>query len=136
RRQLLRLIGGLAAAGVTATVAGCTDEPEGNAMEQPSGRTIVIGFIAPAVGAYGGIGDEITKGMKLYLTESNNLVGTHRVDIRIAEEGANADSAAAAVESLIKQGVLAIGGVANPAVLGVVADAADKARIPLIGTTA
>lgn len=135
RRQLLRIFGGLAAAGVAGTAAGCTSEPEGNAMEQPSGRTIVIGFIAPAVGAYGAIGDEITKGMKLYLSESNHLVGTHRADVRVAEEGANADSAAAAVQSLLKQGVIAIGGVANPAALGVVADAVDKARVPLISAT-
>jgi branched-chain amino acid transport system substrate-binding protein len=135
RRQLLRIFGGLAAAGVAGAAAGCTDEPESNAMEQPSGRTIVIGFIAPAAGAFGAIGDEITKGMKLYLAESNNLVGTHRADMRVAEEGASADSAAAAVQSLLKQGVMAIGGVANPAALGVVADAVERARVPLITTT-
>jgi branched-chain amino acid transport system substrate-binding protein len=136
RRQLLRIFGGLAAAGVAGAAAGCTSNPEGNAMEHPSGRTIVVGFIAPAVGPYGPVGDEIHKGVKLYLAETGYLVGTHRVDLRIAEEGASAESAKAAVKSLLSQNVIAIGGVANPGALGVVADAAGKARVPLITSAA
>ncbi len=137
RRQLLRMIGGLAAAGFAGSAtAACTSEPEGNAMEQPSGRTIVIGLIAPAVGAYGAIGDEITKGFKLYLNNSGSLAGTHSVDLRVAEEGATVETATTAVKRLLEQGVLAVCGVANPQALSAVANVTDGARIPLISATA
>lgn len=131
------MVGGLAAAGFAGTAtAACTSEPEGTAMEQPSGRTIIVGLIAPAVGAYGAIGDEITKGFKLFLKNTESRAGTHNVDLQVAEEGATAETAAAAARRLIEKGAIAVAGVANPAALSVVANATDEARIPLISATA
>src|SRR5688572_27017582 len=97
RRQVLKLFGTLAAAGATGAVAGCTSQPEGSAMEQPSGQTITVGLMAPALGPYAKIGDDISKGFKLYLETHAGLLGRHKVDLKIAEEGATAEAASAAV---------------------------------------
>jgi branched-chain amino acid transport system substrate-binding protein len=137
RRQVLRIFGALAAAGVTGSASACSSsQPEGAQMEQPSGRTITVGLIAPALGAYAKVGDDITKGFKLYLTDHNYLVGRHLVDLRTAEEGATASSASAAVKGLLDQGVIALAGVANPAALAAVATAAEEAKVPLVSATA
>jgi branched-chain amino acid transport system substrate-binding protein len=136
RRQLLKIFGAAAAAGLTSAAAGCSSEPEGTEMEQPSGRTISLGLVAPALGPYAKIGDDITKGFKLYLTDHNNLIGRHKVALRTAEEGPGTDDASKAVKGLLDDGVIAIAGVANPDSLTVIAPLVDDARVPLISAHA
>jgi len=108
----------------------------GMQMEQPSGRTIMIGLVAPALGPYAGIGNDIQRGFKLFLEDNDQLLGLHRVDLRTAEEGATAESASAAVTDLINQGVMALAGVVNPAALSAVAPMVQDARIPLVSSHA
>ncbi len=136
RRQVLKIFGAMAAVGATGAAAACTSEPQGTAMEQPSGKTIKIGLISPALGPYSKIGDDIQKGFKLYLQDHNNLLGRHRVDLRSAEEGASPASAIAAAKDLLEQGVLALAGVANPASLGAIAPAIQTAKVPLVSANA
>jgi branched-chain amino acid transport system substrate-binding protein len=137
RRQLLKIIGGLAIAGTAGSTAACTSEPQGNNVEQPSGRTITIGLIAPAVGPYGAIGAEITKGFKLFLADNDNLAATNTVNPVTVEEGATPESAAAAAKQLIeKSNPMVIAGVANPDALAAVAAVAEEKKVPLVGTAA
>ena len=49
RRQVLRLIGGLAAAGLTGAAAACSADPVGPSVPMANGKQITIGLIAPAV---------------------------------------------------------------------------------------
>ena len=90
-------------------------------MEQPSGRTITVGLIVPALGPFAIIGNDIQQGFKLYLDGHGYLLGRHRVDLRSAEEGASPEAAMAAVADLLNQNVLALAGVANPASLTAIA---------------
>ncbi|HLT11813.1 MAG TPA: ABC transporter substrate-binding protein [Micromonosporaceae bacterium] len=136
RRQVLKLFGAVAAVGATGSAAACTASPMGMQMEQPSGRTIMIGLVAPALGPYAGIGNDIQRGFKLFLEDNDQLLGLHRVDLRTAEEGATAESASAAVTDLINQGVMALAGVVNPAALSAVAPMVQDARIPLVSSHA
>ena len=133
RRQVLKLFGAAAAASATGAVTGCTSAPQGTAMEQPSGRTITVGLMSPALGPYSKIGDDITKGFKLYLEDNANRLGRHYVDLKTAEEGATAESAVAAVKSLLAQSPIALAGVASPGSLTAVAGAVESAKVPLVG---
>jgi branched-chain amino acid transport system substrate-binding protein len=136
RRQVLRLFGAVAAVGATSGAAACSGPVLGTQMERPSGRTITIGLISPALGPFAGIGNDIQRGFKLYLEDRDNLLGRHRVDLRVAEEGAGPESASAAVADLLSQNVLALAGVANPASLAAVAAAVQDAKVPLVSAHA
>ncbi|MDT5024202.1 MAG: branched-chain amino acid transport system substrate-binding protein [Micromonosporaceae bacterium] len=132
RRQLLRMIGAIAALGATGGAAACSSALPTTQLEVPNGRTISIGLVTPALGAFAKIGDDIQKGFKLFLDDHNNLLGLNRVDLKTAEEGPTPDSAAAAVKGLLDQGVIAIAGVASPAALAPVSQTMLDARIPLL----
>jgi branched-chain amino acid transport system substrate-binding protein len=130
------LFGAIAAAGVTGAAAGCTSDPEGSEMEQPSGVAINIGLISPALGPYSTIGADITKGFKLFLADHDNLIGRHRVSLKTAEEGATPESAVAAIKELLAQDVMALVGLANPASLRAVATVVNEAKVPLVSSGA
>ena len=130
------MFGTLAAVGATGGAAACAADPPGTAMEQPSGRTIKVGLISPAVGPYRTVGADITNGFKLYLADHGNLLGRHRVDLRIEDEGATAALAVAAVEALLQSGVIVLAGVASPASLTAIRAAVEKAKVPLVSSNA
>ena len=136
RRQVLRLFGAVAAVGATGAATACTDEPLGTQMERPSGRTITIGLITPALGPFAFIGNDIQRGFKLFLEDHGSLLGRHNVDLRSAEEGATPEAASAAVADLLNQNVIALAGVANPASLAAIAPQVQEARIPLVSAHA
>jgi branched-chain amino acid transport system substrate-binding protein len=130
------MFGTLAAVGATGGVAACAADPPGSAMEQPSGRTIKVGLISPARGPYREVGADITNGFELYLADHSGLLGRHRVELTVEDEGANAETAVAAVESLIQSGVIALAGVASPASLVAIRAAVEKAKVPLVSSNA
>jgi branched-chain amino acid transport system substrate-binding protein len=130
RRQALKLLAAVGAAGLAAACAteDTTDEP------QTSDEPVKIGLIAPQTGTLKAIGDEITNGFQLYLELNQNLLGGHPVELVIADEGADAKSAKAAVESLLKQGTLALTGIANVGALAAIRDTVETAKVPLIAS--
>jgi branched-chain amino acid transport system substrate-binding protein len=136
RRQLLRIFGAVAAVGATGGLAGCANDLPTLATEQPSGLTIGIGLVAPAVGPFAKIGDDMQKGFKLYLDNNHGLLGRHAVNLKVVEEGATVESAVTAVDGLVAENVLAIAGVANPAALPALAAKAQESKIPLVSTNA
>ncbi len=137
RRQVLRLIGALAAAGVTGAGAACTaNTADGPGMALPNGKRITVGLVAPAVGAYAKVGDEITKGFQLYLSEHDRLLGLYAVDVKVVDEGANVNDATRAVKGLFADKVLAVAGVANPLALAAIVPEAAKAKIPVLSANA
>ncbi|MBQ1023037.1 ABC transporter substrate-binding protein [Micromonospora sp. C95] len=131
RRRALQL---LAALGTSGLVAGCGSdaEPEVTSSASP----IKIGLIAPQSGAGKAIGDELGNGFQLYLDLNERQLGGHPVDLITADEGDNVKSGQAAVEGLLKQGVLALTGVASSAVMFGIRDIVEQARVPLIGSNA
>jgi branched-chain amino acid transport system substrate-binding protein len=136
RRQVLRILGAAAAFGAVGGAGACAGPSEGDDSEQPSGQTINIGFISPALGPYAKVGDDIQKGFRLYLNDHSNLLGRHTVNLKTAEEGPSPESAAAAVKGLLDSNVIALAGVANPSALTAVAPAVGEAKIPLVTTSA
>ena len=137
RREILRMFGAAAAVGATGGLAACAADPVLTTGQVPvSGLTVTIGLVAPAVGPFAKIGDDIQKGFKLYLDNNHGLIGPHKVELKVVEEGATVESAVAAVKGLLGQGVLAIAGVANPAALPAVAAAVQEAKIPMVSVNA
>ncbi|MFJ8581541.1 ABC transporter substrate-binding protein [Micromonospora sp. NPDC093277] len=130
RRRALQL---LAALGTTGLAAGCASDSQGT--DRP-GSPIKIGLIVPGSGPNKAIGDEITNGFRLFLGLNNQQLGGHPVTLVTAEEGDSKATGKAALDRLLKEGVLALTGVVSPAVmLGIRADV-EKARIPLVGSNA
>lgn len=131
---MLRLFGGLAAAGVTSALAGCSSDEA--SPDTGNGQRIAIGFIAPTAGSFAAVGADMLQGLKLFLSGNANRLGRFDVDLVTQDEGATADSARAAADALIKRGVLALTGVANPASLLAMRDLVEEARTPLISSNA
>ena len=137
RRDILRMFGAVAAVGATGGLAACAAKPALSQGQVPlSGLTITIGLVAPAVGPFAKIGDDIQKGFKLYLDNNQGLLGPHKVDLKVVEEGATVESAVNAVKGLLGQNVLAIAGIANPAALPAVAAAVQDAKVPMVSVNA
>jgi branched-chain amino acid transport system substrate-binding protein len=136
RRQLLRVVGALAATGVAGQVAGCNTPNSGAGPTRPRGERVPIGFIAPATGPLLAVGADMTQGFKLYLDLNNTMLGQRPVDLIEVDEGATPATAKTAVDSLIERNVLAMVGLANPAGLLAVRDDVENARIPLLASNA
>ncbi|EEP72477.1 extracellular ligand-binding receptor [Micromonospora sp. ATCC 39149] len=132
RRRALQLLAALGTTGLTAACA--SDGDEGPAT--PTGDPIKIGLIAPQTGGFKSIGDEIVNGFQLYLTLHGQQFSGHPVTVLTADEGETANTGKAAVDSLLKQGALALTGVVNSAVMVGIRDNVEKARVPLIGSNA
>ncbi len=131
RRQVLKLFGGLTAAGTLAACSGESSDPTVES-DEPLGDRIVIGLISPATGPNGRIGSEITNGFRLFLHEHSQRLGRHDVDLKIADEGSTPTSARAAVESLLSQNVLAIAGTSTATAVLSARDPIEQAKTPLI----
>ncbi|SCG50567.1 ABC transporter substrate-binding protein [Micromonospora inositola] len=131
RRRALQL---LAALGTSGLAAGCGSDSGGTAAG--SGNPIKIGLIVPGKGANKAIGEEITNGFQLFLSLNDQRLGGHPVTVVSAEEGENAKSGQAAVDRLLKEGVLALTGVVSSAVMLGIRDSVEQARVPLIGSNA
>lgn len=127
RRAALRTLGGLAVGGLGA-LSGCATV-QGSAS--PTG-TLTIGLLIPQTDALKPIGSDIYDGFKLY-TDINQPFGGYSIQIVQAEEKPKADDNKEVVEGLIKQGVSAIAGVAQPETMLAIRDTVENGHIPLIG---
>ncbi|WP_406106456.1 ABC transporter substrate-binding protein [Micromonospora globbae] len=132
RRRALQI---LAALGTTGLLTACGDDAaDGGSTDTKS--PIKIGLIAPQAGGLKAIGDEITNGFQLFLDLHDQRLGGHPVTLLTADEGETVNSGKAAVDKLLQQGVLALTGVVNSAVMLGIRDTVEQARVPLIGSNA
>lgn len=136
RRQVLKMFGSLAAAGVTGAAGGCAAGADTERIDEPSGVQVKLGLMAPATGPYAGVGKDITLGLRLFLDARRGLLGGHPIGLVIEDEGATPASARAAVDALLREGVIAIVGVANPGALTAIRDTVEKAHVPVVSANA
>jgi len=129
RRTALRALGGLALGGLAAGSLSACDAA--GSASGPNG-TLSVGLLIPQTDELKAIGSDIYDGFKLY-TDLNRPFGTYDISIVQAEERDKPEESKAAVESLIKQGVSAIAGVAQPETMLAIRDTVENAHIPLIG---
>jgi branched-chain amino acid transport system substrate-binding protein len=134
RRQALKL---LAALGATGVAAACgTNATDDRADEPVDLEPIQIGLVAPQTGGDKPIGDELVRGFQLFLDLNDHRLGNHPVDLQVVDEGTDRNAGRAAVDRLLKSGVLALSGIVDPAVMLAVRDQVETARVPLIGSNA
>lgn len=136
RRQFLRIFGAVTAVGAVGGLSACVADPAEETGLQPSGLTVNVGVVAPKSGPYAKIGDDIEKGFALFVAGRRGLLGPHTANITVVDEGTSVESAAAAVQGLLAQNVVAIAGVANPAALPSLATTVQEARVPLVSANA
>jgi branched-chain amino acid transport system substrate-binding protein len=130
------MFGAVAAAGASGGLAACGGPSAVGTVERPSGRTVTVGLISPAIGGFRKIGDDITKGFKLYLEDHGNLLGRHYVNLLTEDEGGSPETAGSAVTKLLEKSPIALAGIASPASLTAAADAVEAAKVPLVTTAA
>jgi branched-chain amino acid transport system substrate-binding protein len=137
RRQALKLLAGLGAAGVAApALAACGSKSTANQALSDAGP-IKIGVVVPQTGGYKTIGDDLTNGFQLYLRLTGGRLSGRRADLVFADEGETAEAGKAAVDKLLtKDRVSVLTGVVNSAVMLAVKDEVEAAQIPLIGSNA
>lgn len=133
RRAALRTLGGLAVGGLGAVggvgaLSGCSAV---QGSTSPTGN-LSIGLLIPQTDALKPIGSDIFDGFKLY-TDLNQPFGGYTIEIVQAEEKPRPADNKAVVEDLIKKGVSAIAGVAQPETMLAVRDTVENGHIPLIG---
>lgn len=137
RRQALRLLAGFGAAAAVPGLAACGGSDPAAPPPQAPSTPVRIGLIAPQVGTYKLIGDDLAQGFKLYLQTHNERLGGHPVELVLADEGETANSARAAAEKLIKQDrVLAMSGVVSSVAMDALKDLVETSRVPLVGSNA
>ncbi|HEX7745682.1 MAG TPA: ABC transporter substrate-binding protein [Micromonosporaceae bacterium] len=133
RRQALRLLTALGAAGLAAACGTDRNEP---AAESANLEPIRIGLIAPQAGGNKPIGDELVRGFQLFLQLNDQQLGGHPVNLLILDEGNDARTATTSVNGALKQGVLALTGVVDSGVMLGIRDLVERARVPLVGSNA
>jgi branched-chain amino acid transport system substrate-binding protein len=138
RRQALKLLASLGAAGVAAPVlSACGGSSLGGQSENKSKGSVKIGLLLPQSGVYKSLGDDMTHGFQLYVKLNGGKLGGYDAQIVFADEGETGDSGKAGADKLLKQEkVLALSGVVSSAVMGAIKDAVESAQIPLIGSNA
>jgi branched-chain amino acid transport system substrate-binding protein len=136
RRQALRLLAGIGAAGaVVPVLTGCGGSSQGSAAQ--AAASIKVGLLVPQSGSYKAIGDDLTNGFQLFLRLHNNRLGGRQAEVVFADEGEDARSGAAAADKLLKQDRVAVmSGVANSSVMLAIKDAVEAAQVPLLGSNA
>jgi branched-chain amino acid transport system substrate-binding protein len=98
---------------------------------------IQIGLLVPQSGVYKALGDDMKAGFEVYLEQHDGQLGGHDVEVTLADEGETADSGRAAADKLVKQdGVLAVTGVVNSAVMNGIKDLFEGDEVPLVGSNA
>ena len=134
RRHALKLLAGFGATGLLAACGRGNESDEGTVPI--STEQVKIGLIAPQTGGYKAIGEDITRGFRLFLELNDGLLGNHPVQLLTPDEGDTEGSGKAALEGLLKQGVLALTGIASSAVMLGIRDIVEQARVPLVGSNA
>jgi branched-chain amino acid transport system substrate-binding protein len=138
RRQALKLLASLGAAGVAAPVlSACGGSSLGGDTESKSKGSVKIGLLLPQSGVYKSLGDDMTAGFQLYVKLNGGRLGGYDAQVVFADEGESPDSGKAAADKLLKQEkVLAVSGVVSSAVMGAIQDQIESSQIPLIGSNA
>jgi len=138
RRQALKMLASLGAAGVAAPVlSACGGSSLDGGSEKKAKGTVKIGLLLPQSGVYKSLGDDMTQGFQLYKNLNGGKLGGYEAQIAFGDEGETGDSGKAAADKLLKQEkVLAISGVVSSAVMGAIKDTVETSQIPLVGSNA
>jgi branched-chain amino acid transport system substrate-binding protein len=138
RRQALKLLAGIGAAGSMAPVlTACGGSSGSQSSAAKDAAPIKVGLLVPQSGGYKTIGDDLANGFQLFLGLGGGRLGGRRVEVVFADEGETAESGKAAVDKLLKHDrVSVVSGVANSSVMLAIKDVVEAAQVPLIGSNA
>jgi branched-chain amino acid transport system substrate-binding protein len=129
RRRLLGLFAGLGATSLTGALGACGAAPAADDLSP-----IRIGLLVPLSGANRNIGIDMQDGFSLYLAQHGHLLGGHKVEPVIEDEGESPEAGVAALQRIYDKQPLAVIGVSSAQILGALREPAEKAQIPLLAT--
>jgi len=98
---------------------------------------VKIGELVALSGPYAVVGEDMKKGFDLYLAQHDNLLGGHKVDLDVVDEGSSARSGAAGDTRLAQQdNVDAVVGIVSGPTAAAGRNIFDAAKVPtLLGNT-
>lgn len=131
RRQALKAIGSIGAAGVLGPLLAACNTPADAATH---GR-LNVGLIVPRSGPLQRVGDQMTTGFQVYLDANKQLLGGIPASVTLIDESGNTSTTVASVNSALRNGDLTVLiGVAGSATLSALASTVENTRIPLLAT--
>lgn len=133
-RSVTPLTGALAALAIF--IAGCGGSDEA-ASTKPSGNKspVIIGAFVYTQGSLKAFGDETAGGIKLAVDQVNKrggILGGRRVELRIYEEGLNADTTTASIRRAKSEGAVGIVGFLDATAATTAASVSDRLDLPIV----
>jgi len=135
RRQALRLLGGLGAAGMAAPWLSACGQPSASGSGTSKLPPVKIGVLLPMTGVLKTDGDDLGNGFRLYVKLNGNRMGGRQADVVYVDEGQTAESGKAGLETLLtKERVQIVSGVISSGVMTAIRPRIEQAQIPLVGS--
>ena len=115
------------------TAAGTAAESTVGSAEPPSGEPIRIGVLTSLTGPFTPWGVQVRDGMQLAVDEINAAggVGGRPLELVVADDQSNPEEGVTAIERLVEEGVVAVGGVISSDVALATARIAEELETPL-----
>lgn len=138
RRQALRLLASLGAAGMAAPVlSACGGSDGAGADDVVDLPPVKLGVILPQSGVFKSDGDDLGNGFRLYLKQNDGRLGGRIANMVYADEGQTAASGKAALDVLLnKEKVTGLVGVVGSVVMNEIKGTVESAKVPLVGSYA
>ncbi|MGA8116609.1 MAG: ABC transporter substrate-binding protein [Actinocatenispora sp.] len=116
--------------------SACSGSALGGNDTSSNSQEVRIGLLTARTGVYKSVGDDMVKGLRLYLKTHHNKLGGHPVTLSIGDEGVG-DIARASAEKLVKKDkIQAMAGIVDGGSVVNVEPVIGSARIPTIMTSA
>jgi branched-chain amino acid transport system substrate-binding protein len=89
RRNALKLFASVGAAGAASPLLSACSSDDGS--DVANGKPVRIALIVPQTGPWQPMGDEMTAGFNLFLSQNGNRLGGRPVSVSVHDEGGNAE---------------------------------------------
>lgn len=137
RRPMLMGVTGISALAMTLSACGGNALGGGDSASKGAGAKVKVGVLVSLSGAYAPVGQDMKRGFELYLSQHDNMLGGHKVDLDVVDEGSSAQSGSAGDTRLAqKDNVDAVVGIVSGPTAAAGRNIFDAAKVPvLMGNT-
>jgi branched-chain amino acid transport system substrate-binding protein len=99
----------------------------------PESGPVKVGLLVPLTGPFASVGEDVKRGLELYLKQNDQKLGGRSVDVVVADGGGTPAVGIPAAQRLLNQDqVSVVTGVVSSAVASGIRDIFDTAKVPLV----